>query len=82
MDWDQYVRDKKEELERSRMEREALFKEAGVNPDHLPHVDLNSIEPDVRQQLQMQFGIDIEAVAQKPKKGASLWRQRTNAMMV
>ena len=82
MDLDQYLEEQKLAHAKAITARDELIAQSGVNMRQLPKVDLERIDPDVRQLLQMQYGVDISAIAYKPPKTASLWRQRTTAVMV
>ena len=72
----------KQEQERALLEREALFKAAGIDPKDFPPIDLNRIDPETRAQLQKEFGLDLSKVVPSAPKTASAWRMKTKAIMV
>lgn len=82
MDQDQFIAQERAKLDAENAKVATLFADAGIDPQTLPQVDLANIEPEVRQQLTMQFGVDFALVPVYKPKTASAWRQRTKAIMV
>lgn len=82
MDWEKYVEDEREKQAKAMADLAKLFDDANIRLGDLPNIDLEAIEPEMRQELQMKFGLSLDGLVLHKPKTASSWRQRTKAIKV
>ncbi len=82
MDWEKYVEEERAKQAQVMQNLQHLFDEAGMKLSDIPDIDMNAIEPEIRQQMQMKFGLKLDGIILHKPKTASAWRQRTRAIPV
>lgn len=84
--WEEYLALEQEKLAQSAREMQAYVDKSGLSMaqlEMLGAIDLDAIEPELRQQLTMEGGItQLQLQATKPTPSATTYRQKKNVMAV
>jgi hypothetical protein len=86
IDWEKYVAEEEKKAHDARVKAQEMITQFGVPLDELAEIakiDLNTIDPEIRQQIELSLGVSIDSVPKtKPKANASTYRQRGKGIAV